>query len=142
MDSEVFGSNVNLRSVILEDNPWRCDCSQLYRTFVYLMAIPKKTASETLVCQSPSNVSGFSWETACYNDWHDRRRFDNDRTWGLVMISLLVLVIMCGTSVSLRHTWALKRRARRERLRREQEEGVERLRLLRRRFVLVIQKIE
>ncbi|XP_043269991.1 uncharacterized protein [Venturia canescens] len=49
------------------------------------------------------------------------------------MLILLVVVLVLGTSVSLRHTYTMKRQARRERARLEREEGIERLRLLRRR---------
>ena len=133
MDIKIFRSNENLRTIILEDNPWRCDCRQLSKIFVYLTGLPQKTESDSLICQSPSNFTGYSWETACYKDWSANRYSNKDRTWSLIMMTLLIVVFIIGSIIFLRHTWTMKRAARRERLRLAQEEGVERLRLLRRR---------
>ncbi|XP_015609166.1 insulin-like growth factor-binding protein complex acid labile subunit isoform X2 [Cephus cinctus] len=98
IDPDLFWNNKFLQAIQLEDNPWRCDCEQLYPTYKYFM-------------ESQAT----------------------DRTWGLVLISLLTMVILFGSVVSLRHAMKMKRHARLERQELERAEARERLRLLQRR---------
>lgn len=133
MDPDIFRNNLDLAIVRLEDNPWRCDCMQIYVTFEYLTELPPKTVGSTLICQSPANVSGYSWEAACFNAWNTDLYYNKDRTWGLVMISLLILVVLCGSVVSIKHTLKIKRRILEQRRQMELAEERERLRLLQRR---------
>ncbi|KAL0126178.1 hypothetical protein PUN28_004953 [Cardiocondyla obscurior] len=133
MNPDVFLSNRDLTVIRLEDNPWRCDCAQLYDTFEYLTETPPKTVASTLICQSPVNVSGYSWEAACFDVWNADLYYAKDRTWGMVMISLLILVVLCGSIVSIKHTLKIKRRMTEQRRQLEIAEERERLRLLQRR---------
>ncbi|XP_012060760.1 PREDICTED: insulin-like growth factor-binding protein complex acid labile subunit [Atta cephalotes] len=133
MDPNIFQNNLYLITVRLEDNPWRCDCMQLYDTFEYLMEPPTKTVRSTLICQSPANVSGYSWEAACFNEWNTNLYYPKDRTWGMVMISLLILVVLCGSVISIKHTLKIKRRVLEQRRQMELAEERERLRRLQRR---------
>lgn len=134
MDPDIFQNNPDLALIHLEDNPWRCDCTQLYVTFEYLTEYPPKTVGSTLICQSPANVSGYSWEAACFDVWNDDSYYSKDnRTWGMVMISLLILVVLCGSVVSIKHTLKIKRRILQQRQELELAEERERLRLLQRR---------
>ncbi|XP_012532040.2 leucine-rich repeat-containing protein 15 [Monomorium pharaonis] len=141
MDPDVFRNNQNLAVIHLEDNPWRCDCTQLYVTFEYLTDPPPKIVGSTLVCQSPANVSGYSWEAACFNEWNTDLYYNKDRTWGMVMIGLLILVVLCGSVVSIKHTLKIKRRFSEQRRQVEIEER-ERLRLLQRRNQHLEREIE
>ncbi|KYM97270.1 Insulin-like growth factor-binding protein complex acid labile subunit [Cyphomyrmex costatus] len=133
MNPNIFQNNLDLKIVRLDDNPWRCDCMQLYDTFVYLTEPPPKTVASTLICQSPANISGYSWETACFDEWNTNLYYPKDRTWGMVMISLLILVVLCGSVVSIKHTLKIKRRVLEQRRQMELTEERERLRRLQRR---------
>lgn len=134
MEPEIFWNNPDLSVVRLEDNPWRCDCRQLYVTYQYLTDPPAKTAESSLICQSPANVSGYSWEAACFDVWNETLYYNkHNRTWGMVMVSLLILVVLCGSVVSIRHTLRMKRRAIEQRRDLERMEARERSRFLQRR---------
>lgn len=130
MDPDIFDKNRDLTVIRLGDNPWRCDCTQLYDTFEYLTIPVDKTVPSSLICQNPANVSGFSWEAACFDAWNTDLYYNKDRTWGMVMVSLLILVVLCGSVVSIKHTMRIKRRVIEQRRQFELAEERERLRLL------------
>ena len=100
------------------------------------MQLPVKTDMGTLICQSPANISGFSWETGCYEEWFEPIYPPKNRTWGLVMISILTFVIVGGTILSIKHAMKTKRAARYQQQSLERSEARERLRLLQRRYII------
>ncbi|KAH0566990.1 insulin-like growth factor-binding protein complex acid labile subunit [Cotesia glomerata] len=131
---EIFSLNDNLNTIVLDDNPWRCDCIQLYPSYRYLTQ-SSKTASSSLICESPANVSGYSWSTACRSFWNEDRSEikRSDRTYGLVVMGFLISVLIFGSIASVAHTFKEKRRQALLRLREaERAEARERLILHRR----------
>lgn len=134
MDPEIFENSPDLSAIRLEDNPWRCECMQLYITYQYLTDPPAKTARSSLICQSPANVSGYSWEAACFNAWDNSLYYTKqNKTWAMVMVTLLIFVVLFGSLVSIRHTMRIKRRAIEQRRELERLEARERSRDLQRR---------
>ncbi|XP_017886573.1 leucine-rich repeat-containing G-protein coupled receptor 4 [Ceratina calcarata] len=111
LDPEMFQNNPILNIIDLDDNPWLCNCKELHLMFIYLTHTPAKTLKESLICQRPKNVSGYTWETACFEQWNAPSYSNRDRTWGFVMIGLLMMVVLCGSFISLRHMMRIKRRA-------------------------------
>nr|XP_003707694.1 PREDICTED: leucine-rich repeat-containing G-protein coupled receptor 5 [Megachile rotundata] len=129
LDPEMFRNNPNLNIIKLEDNPWRCDCDDLLFMYTFLTEQPAKTSETSLICQSPANVSGYTWKSACYDEWSTPLYHNVDRTWGFIMVSALTVVVLLGSLVSIRHMMRVKRRAM------EQRQQLETLRLLRQRRI-------
>ncbi|XP_012285576.1 insulin-like growth factor-binding protein complex acid labile subunit [Orussus abietinus] len=133
LDVDVFRSNKNLSRIRLDDNPWRCDCGKLYGIYVYLTMLPEKTPASGMICQSPVNVSGYSWESACHGMWNGPTYENKERVWGFVVVGSLSALILFGSTVSLRHAIRMKRQAREDRRQSQLREARERLGLLQRR---------
>ncbi|XP_076303588.1 uncharacterized protein LOC143221868 [Lasioglossum baleicum] len=131
LDPAIFRNNPDLNSIKLDDNPWRCDCKELIILFNYLTASPAKTSESNLLCQSPANVSGYTWEAACYDVWNGTLPYNRDRTWGFVMVTVLTIIVLFGSFISIRHMMRVKRRAM------EQRQQTESMRPLRRRTRIV-----
>lgn len=93
----------------------------------FLTNPPAKTLESSLICQSPVNLSGYSWENACFDVWNGPLYHNRDNTWSFVMICLLTVIVLFGSFVSIRHMMRVKRRVI------EQRQQLETLRLLRQR---------
>ncbi|XP_076686385.1 uncharacterized protein LOC143378488 isoform X1 [Andrena cerasifolii] len=119
IDPDIFRNNPDLNIVKLEDNPWHCDCMDLFIMYNFLTDPPAKTSETSLICQSPANVSGYSWESACFDAWNGPVYHSRDRTWGFVLISALTVIVLFGSFVSIRHMMRIKRRAMEQRLHQE-----------------------
>ncbi|XP_076662078.1 uncharacterized protein LOC143365619 [Halictus rubicundus] len=131
LDPAIFRNNPDLTIIKLDDNPWRCDCKELIILFNYLTVPPAKTSESNLLCQTPANVSGYTWEAACYDVWNGTVYYNRDRTWGFVMVTVLTIIVLFGSFISIRHMMRVKRRAM------EQRQQMESLRPLRRRTRIV-----
>ncbi|KZC05251.1 Insulin-like growth factor-binding protein complex acid labile subunit [Dufourea novaeangliae] len=136
IDPAIFRNNPDLNSIKLEDNPWRCDCRDLYVLFNYLTEPPAKATESNLLCQSPANVTGYSWEIACFDTWNASVYYNRDRTWGFIMITVLTIIVLFGSFVSIRHMMRVKRRAM------EQRQQLESLTLLRQRRLRTVHEEE
>lgn len=134
LSKDIFLSNNNLQRVLLHDNPWHCDCDKLESIYNYLKS-SEKTITSNLICQSPINVSGYSWTTACYTDWSNDGNDSKykDKIYQLVLMGLFICVFVFGTVVSIGHTIRTKRSQALLRIREaERAEARERLLLHRR----------
>ena len=90
-----------------------------YLDIVYYLTEPPKIFKQILICQSPSNVSGYSWLIACFDEWHKPIDYNKDRSWGFAMIVILSLIVLFGSFVSIRHMIKIRRRATEQRRRLE-----------------------
>lgn len=130
----IFSLNNHLQKILLDDNPWRCDCEQMHLIYLYLTR-SGMTSSSSLICQSPSNVSGDTWSTACQAEWStDTSKVSvKDKLYQLGLMGLFICVLVFGTVVSIGHTVRTKRRQALLRIREaERAEARERLILHRR----------
>lgn len=91
------------------------------------MEPPAKTVEQSLLCHSPTNVSGYTWLTACFNVWNEPSYYNKDKSWGFAMIVILTVTVLLGSFVSIRHMMRIKRRAM------QQRQQLESLSLLRQR---------
>ncbi|XP_064292578.1 protein artichoke [Plodia interpunctella] len=68
-----FSSNPFLREIHLSNNLWSCDgfSVNLFLTYDFLTKEPPKVSdASSLICHSPSNVTGISWREAYIRTWH------------------------------------------------------------------------
>ncbi|XP_063971814.1 toll-like receptor 6 [Diachasmimorpha longicaudata] len=140
--SETFVNNQEMKKIHLYDNPWRCDCDQLLQTYLYVIQLPRKANLFTLICHSPSNVSGYTWATACGRVWTQKPddQLSNNKSFAIVMLGVLLAFFAFGSAVSIGHTVKAKRRQAELRVREaERAEARERLILHRRSRELEVQ---
>ncbi|XP_014481904.1 PREDICTED: insulin-like growth factor-binding protein complex acid labile subunit [Dinoponera quadriceps] len=131
INPDIFVNNSLLSAIGLEDNPWRCDCTPLYITYQFLTDPPAKTAKSTLLCQSPANVSGFSWEAACFDVWNRYSLPSSHKAaWGVVLVGVLISFILFGSLMSIRYTIRMRRRADEHLRNLERMEVIERLQII------------
>lgn len=59
---DFFAENLYLAELSLGDNPWLCNCHDMYSFYIYITDAPAKVwEKQSLRCQSPEEVSGRSW---------------------------------------------------------------------------------
>lgn len=59
---DFFVENFFLAELQLGDNPWLCNCHDMYAFYIYITDAPAKVwEKQSLRCQSPEEVSGRSW---------------------------------------------------------------------------------
>lgn len=64
---EFFADNLFLAELRLGDNPWLCNCHDMYGFYLYVTDAPAKVwEKQTLRCQSPEEVSGRTWVSKAY----------------------------------------------------------------------------
>lgn len=117
--------------IYLEDNPWRCDCNfdqkELYE---WLDRLNDNTAHR-LRCQSPENVEGFTWISACEEEWTPKP-INHALVWLYSIGTIFAVVFLLCLVISVFRAFGEKERRLRELEERERNEAVERLRRMRR----------
>lgn len=59
---EFFAENLFLDELHLGDNPWLCNCHDMFSFYNFITEVPAKIWSkQTLRCQSPEDVAGRTW---------------------------------------------------------------------------------
>lgn len=59
---EFFDENPYLTEMFLGDNPWFCNCQEMYSFHYFITDPPAKVwEKQSLKCQSPENVAGRTW---------------------------------------------------------------------------------
>ncbi|XP_057660161.1 leucine-rich repeat-containing protein let-4 [Diorhabda carinulata] len=89
----------NLQLISIKDNLWRCDCNALMETYYWLQS--HGCFTDDLICDSPENVDGENWLTACQTQWYPSSH-KKDNLWWYSIILLISLLLLLVTVVVLR----------------------------------------
>lgn len=89
----------NLQLISITDNLWRCDCNALKDTYYWLQS--HGSFVDDLICDSPENVDGANWLTACQTQWYPSSK-KKDNLWWYSIILLVSLLLLLITVVVLR----------------------------------------
>lgn len=108
----VFEDNGMLRNVELDDNPWICDCTQIYRMYLYL-ASGKRTKTSRLICRSPTNASGQTWWDYCAHDWKElmvaEDHVELSKNWMIATSAVFGACLILGTVVYITYMFKKNR---------------------------------
>lgn len=116
-----------MKSLHLDDNPWRCDCSfdqlQVYEFLLYLgnYRTPK------VHCQSPENMEGLLWNDACESAWYPANQHSDYMWWYSCGLICAMVLLMCAI-FSIRRAYRIKERRLEELAQEERDDALERLR--------------
>lgn len=128
-----------LRSLHLDDNPWRCDCSFGQLEVYELLLSLGNYRTPNARCQSPENVEGLLWADACENAWYPANAHKDYMWWySLGLIGAMVL-LMCGI-FSIRKAFQAKERRLHDLAQEERDEALERLRRMQLRQLDVLEE--
>ncbi|CAG9800806.1 unnamed protein product [Chironomus riparius] len=88
---ELFSENPYLSSLSLGDNPWQCNCQDLYSFFTFITDPPAKVwEKQSLKCQTPENVAGRTWESACFFTWYPQSTMGtSEKIWTFFMVTVI-----------------------------------------------------
>lgn len=98
-----------LRSLHLDDNPWRCDCSFSQLEVYELLLSLGKYRSPNVRCQSPENVEGLLWADACENTWYPMNTHRDYMWWYSLGLIASMIILMCAI-FSVRKAYQAKER--------------------------------
>ncbi|CRL03562.1 CLUMA_CG016433, isoform A [Clunio marinus] len=126
--TEFFSENLYLTEIHLGDNPWFCNCVEMHSFYIFLTSAPAKLwEKQTLRCQSPEDVAGSSWESACYYDWYPPSRMGTtEKVWTFFMVTVIAFSgCMCLIMTIKRGIEGREQTAREQERERNIEEGRE-----------------
>ncbi|CAG9855223.1 unnamed protein product [Phyllotreta striolata] len=83
----------------LKDNQWRCDCSAIKDTFEWLQN--HESDAEDLLCDSPENFDGETWQVACQDYWYPTPGKKDHVWWYSVALIISMIFLLC-TVIALR----------------------------------------
>lgn len=88
---EVFNENSFLSEMTLGDNPWQCSCNELFSFYTFVTDAPAKVwEKQSLRCQSPENVAGRTWESACFFTWYPQSTMGTtEKIWTFFMVTVI-----------------------------------------------------
>ncbi|KAG5679514.1 hypothetical protein PVAND_009077 [Polypedilum vanderplanki] len=88
---DYFAANPYLNELHLGDNPWQCNCPDMYAFYNFITEPPARLwEKQTLRCQSPESVSGRTWESACYFVWYPQSTMGTtEKIWTFFMITVI-----------------------------------------------------
>ncbi|RZC42358.1 uncharacterized protein BDFB_009840, partial [Asbolus verrucosus] len=98
-------------SLDISDNPWRCDCPNLKELYFWLSKTGKRI--DSLYCQSPEMYEGYSWLSACQKEWHPELNRGDSVWWyttGLIITVFVILFVI----LAMRRMYLLKEKRIRE----------------------------
>lgn len=117
--------------ILLEDNPWRCDCNYNQKELYEWLDRLNGNMARRLRCQSPENVEGFTWLSACAEEWTPKP-INHAVVWLYSIGAIFAVVFLLCLAISVFRAFGEKERRLRELEERERNEAVERLRRMRR----------
>ncbi|XP_070501304.1 insulin-like growth factor-binding protein complex acid labile subunit [Chironomus tepperi] len=125
---ELFSENPYLAEISLSDNPWQCNCNDLYGFYTFITDPPAKVwEKQSLKCQSPENVAGRTWEKACFFTWYPQSTMGRtEKIWTFFMVSVIAFSCCMCLIMSVRRAIEGRAQTLREQEReRNLEEGRE-----------------
>lgn len=95
LKNNTFSALSKLDSLSLDNNPWRCDCTD--DNFKKLSKnLESITKLSPLLCLYPENVTGQLWHDACANSWNSSHRRSKD----IIILSVIVIVLLISGMVA------------------------------------------
>ena len=112
----IFEHNKYLANIELEENPWICNCSQLFSMYLYL-ASGQRTTTTSLICENPENVTGHTWWQVCRGTWKHMLITENQvemsKNWMIAISAVFGSCLIFGTIVYIIYTLKKSRLERR-----------------------------
>lgn len=88
---EHFDENTFIEELIIHDNPWHCNCAEMFSFYLYITDSPAIVSDRSsLRCNSPDEFFMRSWESACYQIWYPKSSMGTtEKIWSFFMVVVL-----------------------------------------------------